>query len=120
MLEQVAECADGELTVSSVAVPLASRINKKDLRIQNPLVVVCEVVAVLVVVGIHRAPSELTVVAAVVERGCTGRGSYDGQVCLVLGTTRTSEQPEYPDETRKPHPSLRHEATKSASASASF
>ena len=48
--------------------------------------VVREVVAVLVVVGFHGTPGELAVVAAVVKRGRTGRGSYDGQICLVLGT----------------------------------
>ena len=44
-----------------------------------------QIVAVLVVVGADRAPRKVTIVAAVVERRCTGRRGHDGQISLMLG-----------------------------------
>lgn len=78
--------------VRCITIPLATSIDKQHLRVDLLCFAVREPVLVLVVVGFDGAPREFTVVATVVESGCTRRGCYDREIGLVYGSCRRQRE----------------------------
>ncbi len=81
-----------------------------------------QLTSIVVVVWLYRTPSKLFVIAAIVKCRSTNRRGYNREVGLVNGPEELKFElrREWNDRKKKTHPSLRHEATKTASASASF
>ena len=76
------------LTVCSIALPLAPSVDEQHLGIEHPLVIVRQLIAVLVIIGIDRTPRKIAVVATVVQRRGTGRCRNNRKVCLMFGTAQ--------------------------------
>lgn len=74
------------LTIRRVTLPFASGINEEHLGVEDPLVVMGEIITVLMIVGVHGPPGKLAIVAAIMQRRCARRGSNDRKICLVLGS----------------------------------
>ena len=83
-----ASCKGIALTVRCVALPLAPSVDEQHLGIEHLLVIVRQLIAVLMITGVHRTPREITVVATVVQRRGTGRCRNNRKVCLMFGTAQ--------------------------------
>ena len=107
--------------IRRVALPLTASINKKDLWMELFWMSISKIVLIMVIMRLDRSPWKFAIVTAIMKSWCAGGSSYYWKVCLMhrsweqqCGEQKSTKQ------NNGTNPSLLQDATKMASASASF